>query len=676
MGQAVVAPLAERAARALAAGRWRDAVDLLGEADARTPLAPADLDLLARAAYAAGDPEAAVAAQERAHAALLAVGDHTGAAGAAVSIAMYLLMDTGLMAPVRGWLARAERLLEGTAGTPTHAMLAAVRMYERLFCGDFVTAREWSATAVALGTPDVPVAAAMGWLGAARMLIFDGRVDEGLALLDEVAVATVSGELDAVGVGIVYCELICAMQGLAQYDRAQEWTEAMERWRPGNAVGGFSGRCRVHRAEILRLRGSCAEAEAEVLRACDELRPWLRREFGWPLTELGTIRLRRGDLAGAEEAFLAARTHGWDPQPGLALLRLAQGDSGAAVTLVRDALERPANVPSKERPPNERLRRAPLLEAYVEVALATGDVVAARGAADELTGIAEVFRSHALLACAALARGRVALAEPDWDTAVRECDAALALWSDIEAPYEAAAARVALAAAYRGRGQRDRAELEQGTGEAALAAIGAVLVAAPGSAPSVPHAGLREVFRCEGDTRTVTFGGRTVLLRDLQGLRYLARLLAEPGREFHVLDLVAAERGVLPTAAAACRQRDLGPVLDDQAREAYRRRLAEVEQDLEDAQASGDADRAALADRDRAFLVAELASAYGIGGRARPTGATSERARAAVTRAVRYAMARVAEHHPELAGHLERTIRTGTYCTYAPDPRIPVMWDV
>ena len=170
----------------------------------------------------------------------------------------------------------------------------------------------------------------------------------------------------------------------------------MERWRQGQPVGSIHGRCRLHRAEILRLRGACGEAEREALAACDELRPYLRREFGWPLTELGRIRLRRGDLTGAEAAFVEAQEAGWDPQPGLALVRLAQGDVPLALALIHEALDHPLSVPSKELPPNSELRRAPLLDAYVEIAIAAGDVPRAESAAEELARIADAFRSAAL----------------------------------------------------------------------------------------------------------------------------------------------------------------------------------------------------------------------------------------------------------------------------------------
>jgi hypothetical protein len=265
-------------------------------------------------------------------------------------------------------------LLDGHAETPVHAWLGVVRSYERLLSGDLDSARQWARRAIDVGTGRDPAAAALGRVAEARSLILQGDVTQGLELLNEAAVATVSGEIDPLSTGVVYCELVCALHALGQYDLAEQWTEAMERWHPGQPVGSLHGRCRVHRAEILRLRGSCADAEQEALLACEELRPYLRRELGWPLTELGRIRLVKGDIHGAEVAFLAAHRAGWDPQPGLALVHLAHGDASRAAASIRDALDRPVPVPSKEWPPNTQLRRAPLLEAQVEIAIAAGDL--------------------------------------------------------------------------------------------------------------------------------------------------------------------------------------------------------------------------------------------------------------------------------------------------------------
>ena len=656
---------------AAARGDWQAAFDLLMKADTGGFAGPAELPLLGEVAYAAGHLDVAIEAWERAHAACVQAGDHVAAAAAAVRVAMHLLFDTTLMAPVRGWLARAEQLLDGQDENPAHAWLAAIRAYERMLTGDLAGARPWARRAIDVGAMCDPAACAIGRVAEARLLILDGDVREGLALLDAVGVATVSGDLDALSTGVVYCELVCALQGLAQYDVAEEWTEVMERWCKTSAIGSLHGRCRVHRAEILRLRGSCAEAEHEALEACDELRPYLRREMGWPLSELGRIRLRKGDIEGAERALLAAHGAGWDPQPGLALVRLAQGDVAAAVDCIRDALERPLRVPSKELPPDTKLRRAPLLEAQVEIEVAAGNFDRAGSAADELELVAVRFQSKALAAAATLAHGRVCLAKGDAVDAERLCSEAARLWNEVGAPYEAARARLGLAEALRAGGSADQAALEHQTARALLDRIEAPQTAEPAAVNS---------FRREGDYWSIVFEERTVRVRDLKGMRYLARLLAHPGREFHVLNLVAAENGVAPVergqTAGPSRSTlgDAGEMLDARAKDAYRRRLAEIDEDIEQARALGDAERAAQADAERDFLVRELSRAVGLGGRDRRAASASERARVGVTRAVRKAIGQIGEHHPQLGEHLAGAIRTGTSCTYLPDPRASAEW--
>ena len=668
-GEAVVQSGRDAAAR----GDWQAAFDLLMKADTGGFAGPAELPLLGEVAYAAGHLDVAIEAWERAHAACVQAGDHVAAAGAAVRVAMHLLFDTALMAPVRGWLARAEHMLDGQDENPAHAWLAAVRAYERMLTGDLPGARPWARRAVELGSRLDAAACALGRVAQARLLILDGDIEQGLALLDEVGVATVSGDLDPLSTGVVYCELVCALQGLAQYDAAEEWTEAMERWCRTNAIGSLHGRCRVHRAEILRLRGSCGAAETEVLGACEELRPYLRREMGWPLSELGRIRLCRGDIEGAEEALLAAHRAGWDPQPGLALVRLAQGDVATAAASIRDALEHPMRVPFKERPPDTDLQRAPLLEAQVEIEIAAGDIARARSAADELTRVAARFESRALVAGATHAHGRVRLAEGTPADAERFCAEAARLWSEIGAPYEAARARAGFADALRASGSEQRAAFELQAARAVLDRI----EAEPTGDDAVSVTDL-DMFRREGDYWSVSFEGRTVHVRDLKGIRYLARLLADPGREFHVLDLIAAESGRFAGAdsrpgagVSHTVTGDAGEMLDARAKDAYRRRLTEIEDDIEQARALEDPEREMQADAERDFLVRELSRAVGLHGRDRRAASTSERARVSVTRAVRQAIVRVGEHHPELGEHLDRTIRTGTYCAYVPDPTAP-----
>ena len=685
----------EQAREAQGRGEWQQAHELLIEADAAAPLRGPDLALLAEVAYAAGHLDVTIATWERVYAQNMREGEALAASGAAVRVAMHLLFDTAMMAPVRGWLNRAERLLDGAGETPVHAWLAVVRNYERLLSGDFQAARQWARRAIDVGTKCEPAAAAVGRIAEARSVILAGDVSQGLSLLDEAAVATTSGELDPLFTGLVYCELVCAFQALAQYDQAEEWTSAMERWSRGRPIGSLHGRCRVHRAEILRLRGACAEAEQEALLACEELRPYLRRELGWPLTELGRIRLRRGDIRGAEEAFRAAHDAGWDPQPGLALVYLANGDVARAARSVRDSLENPLNVPSKEWPPNTELRRAPLLEAQVEIAVASGDLALAHAAADELSRVAALFESKALVATSATAKGRVGLARGDTAGARRDFEEAARLWNEIGAPYETAIARMGLGSAHRAGGNEENAVLEFRAARSAFERIGAVQQAAEASRacgdagqPQVRRvSGIRiadeNIFRREGEYWCVVFGDKTMRLRDQKGLHYLARLLAHPGRDFHVLDMVAAETGsavdggeTVDAGLTVSLGLDAGAMLDEQAKKAYRRRLAEIEEDSEEALNMGDHARAAQAESERDFLVHELARAVGLGGRDRRAASLSERARAGVTRAIRHAMARIREHHPALGEHLERTIRTGTCCAYRPDPQAPSAWKI
>ncbi|MCX5381602.1 transcriptional regulator [Streptomyces sp. NBC_00091] len=662
----------ERAREAAARGAWADAYAGYRAAREAGGLGPAELAEFADIAYAAGHLDVTIETWERLHAELAGLGEDNAAAGAAVRVAMHLLFDTALMAPVRGWLRRAERLLDPAAQTPAHAWFAAVRTFERLLSGDLEAARDWAGRAIETGSRTDPAAAAIGRVARARLVILDGDVEGGLALLDDAGTAAMAGDLDALSTGVVYCELVCALQGLAQYDLAEQWTEAMERWARTNAIGSLHGRCRVHRAEILRLRGQCASAERQVLLACEELRPYVRRELGWPLTELGRIRLRRGDPAGAEEALLAAHRLGWDPEPGLSLVRLAGGDADTAAAAIREALARPLPVPSKELPPTSGLRRAPLLDAQVRIAVARGDLETARIAARELEEVAARFESNALTASALSARGEVLLAEGDAaGSSVLFTDAVRA-WSEVGAPYETAECRLRLADARRALGDLRAESFER---EAARTELDRIAHAPAAAEPEPePDTAEPDTFVREGDYWRVVFDGRRVTARDSKGMHHLARLLAAPGREFHVLDLAAADSADPEAAAGLSRAGDAGPLLDDRAKRMYRRRLAEIEDDIEEARADNDIGRREQAELERGFLIEELARAVGLGGRDRHAGAASERARAAVTQAVRKAIGRLREASPALGDHLDRTIRTGTYCAYAPDPRVPSPW--
>lgn len=694
----VTASSLDRARTCIEHSAWEDALAALADADLGPGSESEALELRALAEYGRGRFEAAVTAWEDLHALSIGAGDRRGAARAAAMVATYLMMDTGLMAAVRGWLRRAERLVDGDSGASARALIAMTRAYERFVCGDLASARTAAASAVELGEElGVDAAVVIGRVAAARVTILDGDVQAGLDELDDIATLLMSGSVDALTTGMMYCELICAAQGLAMYGRASEWTELMERWRPGRAPGGINGRCRVHRAELLRMSGPCEAAEAEALAACAALRPWMRREFGWPLTELGTIRLRKGDLDGAEEAFRAAHDHAWSPQPGWALLHLERGDIATAVALIDDAVERPADVPWKERPPHGELRLAPLLDAQAEIAAAVGDAEGVARAARRLREIADTYGSGELEAMAHCAEARAALASGATEEVVVHGTASVTRWAALAAPYELGTARLLLGAAHRSAGNPAAARMEWTAARTAFLDFGARrradeaqdLLDRLGARPEegAPPVRASASFVRYGDLRCISFDGLPTEMTDLKGFRYVERLVCAPDREFLALDLVAAEHGggqrapgpsPVPGADDGLQMTEGAdaplPLIDDQARDAYRRRLAEIEEEIEDAERHHDLGRQELAQHDREFLIAELERAVGLVGRRRTVPGSAERARTSVTRAIRYAIRRLGQRQPALAAHLDRCVVTGTYCSYRPDPLVEVSW--
>jgi hypothetical protein len=663
------------AARAAAdEGAWRGVLDAL---PATSGLSDEALQLRAAALYATGDLEGCLASWQQLHARHAASGNREDAAGAAAMTAMFLLIDTGLMAPVRGWIARAELALGDLPAGAVRATMAMVRTYERLLSGDREGCRREAAAAVQLGSQHDNVAAVViGQVAQARILVLDGNVDAGLRALNEAGARLMAGEADPLTTGMMFCEIICAAQGLAMPDLARQWTQVMDGWRGGAAVGGIHGRCRVHRAELLRISGPGDEAEEEALAACTELRPWLRREYGWPLAELGTIRLRKGDLAGTDAAFSAAHDVAWPAQPGLALLRLAQGDAPGAAALIADAVANPPDLPWKERPPAGELRLAPLLDAQAEIAAAVGDGPACAAAAEGLERIARAFPSHGLAAAASAAQARAALLRGEPAAARRLAAAAADGWAELGAPYESAVARVVAGDALAALGNQPAASLEWAAAHRMFSTYGAAikvreLDARLGTKPKLPERpAVAGTFRRSGQLRTLGLGGAAAAVPDLLGFRYIEHLIRHAGREVDVIDLVAIEH-------PGARISQLGlPMLDEQARSAYRNRLAEIDEDIADASTTNDLARIELAQRDREFLIAELTRSAGLGDRMREVGGDAERARTSVFRTIRYAIDRASLIEPTLGEHLRRSVRTGAMCAYEPDPLTPVTWQL
>jgi tetratricopeptide (TPR) repeat protein len=398
---------------------WREAFDLLTKADAEGDLSARDLELLGEAAWWSGEMDACIAARERAYARHLEEGRPLDAG----AIALWLVRDhAGRLAQAqsRTWFTRAERLLGDAPDSREFGYLQMMRGRRAHLEGDYEAAVDFSGRAVEIGARfgDANLQA-LGLMYQGMGKVGRGQGEEGLALLDEATVAAVGGELSPMITGVVYCNMISTCHELAEYRRAGEWTEAAKRWCDRQAISGFPGLCRVHRAEIIRLRGSWAEAEDEARRACTEL-----MDHGLPafaadgFYEVGEIRLRMGDLAAAEAAFQQANELGRDSQPGLALLRLAQGKADAAAALLRRSLE---EIP-------DPLLRVQRLAGQVEVSVTTGDFETAERAAAELEEIADRYGSDALRATASVARARVLVERGEPDEAVRAARRGWDLW--------------------------------------------------------------------------------------------------------------------------------------------------------------------------------------------------------------------------------------------------------
>jgi tetratricopeptide (TPR) repeat protein len=453
--------------RAFARCQWNDAYAALVTADAETELSPLHLERLAEAAWWVGHGDECIRTRERAYALHLEAGDVARAAAVAIAVAEdhfhKLARSVG-----QGWLQRAERHLRGAPESIAHGWMA--RMQAMIaFEGDHDFDR-----AVALSEQAFEIARrlqdrdlqAVALQDRGRILVAQGRVADGMSLIDEAMVAATSGQLGPRSTGRTYCNMMSTCTKLADYRRAGEWNEEAHRWCTHHAESAFPGICRVNRAELLRLRGAWPEAEVEARRASVELEGFLPDVAAAAYYELGEIRLRMGDLVAADELFHHAHALGYDPVPGLALLRLAQGRAENGRALLERALSNPLMSP---------LDRVRLLPARAEIALAAGAMDMVRATADELSSIADVYTSPALAAGAAFARGLSELGDE------RPADAALSLrrawklWKDCDLPYEAARARMFLGQAYCACGNREDADLELQAASMSFERLGATM---------------------------------------------------------------------------------------------------------------------------------------------------------------------------------------------------------
>jgi ATP/maltotriose-dependent transcriptional regulator MalT len=478
---------------------WADAYQALARADQAAQLAGADLELLAMSAYLIGRDDDYLAALDRAHQAYL----HAAEGARAVRCAFWLglrFLFRGETGRATGWLARAQRLLEREKRECAEAGYLLLPVAEQhLDDGDCEAAYTAAARAAGIGErfeePDL-IACARHVQG--RILIHQGNVERGLALLDEAMVAVTAGELSPLMTGLIYCSVIEACQQVHALSRAREWTFALAQWCEGQPeMVAFRGVCRVHRAEVMQLHGAWREAMEEARRARELSQGVNRQAVAAAFYQQAEVHRLRGEFTAAEREYQSASQWGSEWQPGLALLRLAQGRTETSAAAIRSALSAAT----------DRFQRARLLPAYIEIMLAAGDLEAARGACRELEQTAGSIDTGVLGAMIAQACGAVDLAQGDARSALASLRRAFEAWQRIGAPYLVARVRVLAGLACRALGDEEGARLDLDAARALFEQLGA--------AP--------DLARLDSLTRIAPRGhGHGLTPRELQVLRLVA----------------------------------------------------------------------------------------------------------------------------------------------------------
>ena len=455
---------------ALARGRecygrraWRDAYHALLSADQATALQADDLERLATAAYLTGRDLEFQRLLERLHRVHVEAGARARAARCAFWLGLTLLFR-GEVGQSNAWTARGARLVQDDDCVERGYLVvpvAAQQLHEGQAQAGHATADEAVAIGERFGDADL-TAAARHLQG--RALIQQGEVLAGLKRLDEAMLPVVAGELSPIMTGLLYCSVIDSCREVYAFGRAREWTSAFSRvCEQQPEMVAFSGTCLVHRAEILQFQGAWPDALLEAGRACERAQLADRKPPGAALYRQAEIHRLCGEFEKAEDAYRAASELGCEPQPGLALLRLAQGRTDAACAAIRRLTSATS----------DRLRRARLLPAHVEIMLAIGDVEDARRARDELRALAQAFDTDVLRAVVAQADGAIALAEGNPHAALDPLRCAFELWERLVAPYEAARVRVLIGRACRALGDEEAAGLEHQAARSVFERLGA-----------------------------------------------------------------------------------------------------------------------------------------------------------------------------------------------------------
>jgi DNA-binding NarL/FixJ family response regulator len=464
----VVEPIEDARAAGIR-GSWADAYATFSAVDAEAPLGLDDLDRFAAAAYLTGRDEEAFELWTRGHQACVERGDAAQAARFGLRLA-FTLGFKGDLARATGWVERTRRLLdEDGIDCVEVGHLARASAMSRLFeAGDLAGAHALFVESGRIGgTFGDRELITLARIGEGRMLVYLGDLTAGLALLDEAMVSVEADELSPITTGDAYCTVIDACHELFDLARCRAWTQSFSSWCDAQQdLVLYRGHCLLHRAELMTIGGDWTAAADEAGRATDRLAdPVNHLTIGGAHVVEGDLHRLRGRFADAEASYRTANDHGADPQPGLALLRLAQGRVETAAASIRRVLD------ETEGP----IFRARMLPPYVEIMLAEGDVAAARTAADELATVATELGSPMLQAQAGHAAGAVRLAEDDAKAALPALRRAQRGWVDLDVPYEGARTRLLIASACAAVGDDDGAELELEAARTVLERLGATV---------------------------------------------------------------------------------------------------------------------------------------------------------------------------------------------------------
>lgn len=443
---------------------WEEARAFLAEADAEKSLDAEGLRQLGKAQEWCGNVAGCIDAFERSYAAFVSAGNRRGAAKVALMLRHQCANSVQDLAAARGWGQRAERLLEGEPECVELGFLWRAQARRAFIDGNPEEGRRLLLRAIELaGRLNQPnlMAMSMSWLGLSLSLI--GKSEEGFPYLDEACAAAVGGELGPWATGIVYCNTISAYREAGEFGVAGKWTHTAGRWCERQSITGFPGICRVHRAEFMRLRGAWADAEREALRASGELENSMRGFAGDAQYEVGLVRMRLGDLAGADAAFRRAHALGREPQPGAAILLAAQGELHAALR----SLE--TTVASQSLGLLDDMR---CLAALVDIACDLEKVDVAKNALDRIEAMAQGQQGLGLQVLARQARGTLQLAQGDAEAGAT-LRRAERLWQEIDAPYEVAVVRLLLGRALRQGGDHAAARREIEAARAEFERLGA-----------------------------------------------------------------------------------------------------------------------------------------------------------------------------------------------------------